>query len=153
MLCLSLLWVSLFEPGYDVLCCLSVKWNFRQKCANESTEFWKSIEKYNLITSFLSREEWIIMVLALTFLKLLRSQGSPLPYPYGARERVGTRLFLKLSPILPRKFNEAGAAFLKGLHSVLKELTSPVQSGVEFTSVVRDWPISNFRCYSRLKRR
>ena len=73
--------------------------------------------------------------------------------PYGARERVGTRLFLKLSPILPRKFNEAGAAFLKGLHPVLKELTSPVQSGVEFTSVVRDWPISNFRCYSRLKRR
>ena len=73
--------------------------------------------------------------------------------PYGARERVGTRLFLKLSPILPRKFNEAGDAFLKGLHPVLKELTSPVQSGVEFTSVVRDWPISNFRCYSRLKRR
>ena len=60
---------------------LAVKWNFRQKCANESTEFWKSIEKYNLITSFLSKEEWIIMVLALTFWKLLRSQGSPLPVP------------------------------------------------------------------------
>ena len=43
--------------------------------------------------------------------------------PHGARERLGTRVFLKLSPILSRKFNGSGA-FLKGLHPVLKELTS-----------------------------
>ena len=151
MLCLSLLWVSLFEPGYDVLCCLSVKWNFRQKCANESTEFWKSIEKYNLITSFLSREGWIWF--SPWLFEATSFPGFSPARPYGARERVGTRLFLKLSPILPRKFNGSGAAFLKGLHPVVKELASHAQSGVEFTSVVRDWPISNFRCYSRLKRR